>query len=336
MCLQQGFDGYLEKPIQGKALEKGVLQFLPGEIVEHVAGRYVEEDKVFLQRMVQKKRKKVIVTTESACDIPKELLEKYDIQMMYLYIKTEKGRFADTKEIDTESLPEYLAPDKVTVFVENGSIEEYEEFFGQMLTQAEQVIHIALSSHVSGGYRNAVAAAKCFDHVKVIDAEQVSCGLGMLVLHAAKMAAGGSGATQICTDIERVKTHIQTGYIFYGTNYLHKRGRIGKYAANLCNAFKLSPFMTVGQKSMVLAGLLYGSRENVWKKGIRKHLKKRKKVCTELVYIAHVGLSVSEQELIKDEIQRTIPVKRIIMQQASFVNACNIGMKTIGISYYSM
>ena len=87
---------------------------------------------------------------------------------------------------------------------------------------------------------------------------------------------------------------------------------------------------------MVLAGLLYGSRENVWKKGIRKHLKKRKKVCTELVYIAHVGLSVSEQELIKDEIQRTIPVKRIIMQQASFVNACNIGMKTIGISYYSM
>ncbi len=55
-------------------------------------------------------------------------------------------------------------------------------------------------------------------------AEQVSSGLGMLVLHAAKMAAGGSRASQICADIEKVKAHIQTGYIFAGTDYLHKRG----------------------------------------------------------------------------------------------------------------
>lgn len=78
--------------------------------------------------------------------------------------------------------------------------------------------------------------------------------------------------------------------------------------------------MVVGQKSMVLAGLFYGSHENVWKKGIRKHLKKRKKVCTDLLYIVHVGLSVNEQEMIKAEIHRIIPVKQIIMQQASSVS----------------
>ena len=336
MCLRQGFDGYLEKPIQSKALERGVLQFLPAEIVEHIENKYVEENGIIFKEMVQKKRKKVCITTECACDIPRELLEKYDIQLMYLYIRTPKGRFADTKEIDAGSISEFVAPDKITAFVENSTVEEYEAFFGQALTQAEQVIHIALSSHVADGYKNAVAAAKCFDHVKVIDGEQISCGLGMLVLHAAKLATEGRFASDICAEVERVKSHIQTGYIFLGTDYLYQKRRIGRFAASLCNTFKLQLFMAVGQKSMVCKALLRGNQETVWSKGIRKHFRKRKLVCTELIYVTHVGLSVSEQELIKAEIQKAIPAKRIIMQQTSFANACNAGIKTIGISYYKI
>ena len=43
-------------------------------------------------------------------DLPDSLIEKYDIGLMYLYIKTESGRFADTLEIssvDIRKIPHY-------------------------------------------------------------------------------------------------------------------------------------------------------------------------------------------------------------------------------------
>lgn len=336
MCLAQGFDGYLEKPIQGKALEQGVLQFLPGDIIEHIEHKSMEAEGISIQKFVQKKRKKVCITTECACDIPRELLDKYDIYLLYLYIRTPGGRFADTREIDASSLNEYLTPNGSTVFVENGTVEEYEEFFAHALTRAEQVIHISLAAGVSASYNCAVTAAKCFDHVQVIDSEQVSCGLALLVLHAAKMASDGYLAKDICEEIEKAKHHIRAGYILPRAEILYQRGRVSAFSAKLCRAFQLRPVLTVNQKKVTISRVLAGTREKAWKQGIRRQLRKRRRICADVIYVVHVNCNVSEQEWIKAEIQKIIPVKRIIMQQASFANACNCGPESIGISYYSI
>lgn len=336
MCLAQGFAGYLEKTIQGKALEQGVLQFLPGEIIEHIEHNSMEEEGISIQKFVQKKRKKVCITTECACDIPRELLDKYDIDLLYLYIRTPGGRFADTREIDASSLTEYLTPNGSTVFVENGTVEEYEEFFAHALTRAEQVIHISLATGISASYNCAVTAAKCFDHVQVIDSEQVSCGLALLVLHAAKMASDGYLAKDICEEIEKAKHHICAGYILPRAEILYQRGRVSAFSAKLCKAFQLRPVLTVNQKKVTISRVLAGTREKAWKQGIRRQLRKRRRICADVIYVVHVNCNVSEQEWIKAEIQKIIPVKRIIMQQASFANACNCGPESIGISYYSI
>ena len=80
MYYEEGFDGYVEKPIQGRVLENEVLRFIPDDIIEYREDESVSSEAVEpMQRLSQRKRKKIYITTDCTCDIPQELLDKYDI-----------------------------------------------------------------------------------------------------------------------------------------------------------------------------------------------------------------------------------------------------------------
>ena len=60
------------------------------------------------------------------------------------------------------------------------------------------------------------------------------------------------------------------------------------------------------------------------------------KINKDIVFVTHVGCSVKQQEFIKKEISKYVKFDRIIVQKASFTSACNVGMESIGISYYTI
>lgn len=335
--LEQGFDGYVEKPIQGKSLEVEIMQFLPADIVETMESD--DEAMVFadpIRKITSKKRKKLYITADCACDIPAELLEKYDIKLMYLYIKTPDGRFADTREIDADSLAQYISSDTSKAYAQSGTVEEYEEFFAQILTEAEQLIHISVASYTGVNHKNALAAAKCFDHVNVVDSGLSAGGMGMVTIYAAKMAKEGRSVTEICKTVEDMKNHVQMRLILPGTEIFSQNGRMGVLPARICKTFQLRPYVAMTPKKMRLVTVFSGSLEQVWKKAIRLCLFRKRKISTDVVYVTHVGCSVKQQEWLRQEICRRIPFERVIMQKASFTNACNAGLEAISISYYTL
>ena len=86
----------------------------------------------------------------------------------------------------------------------------------------------------------------------------------------------------------------------------------------------------------MLIGLFSGPLENCWKAGIRKHMRKKKKISRDVVFITHAGCSVKQQELVKNEILKHVPFEQVIIQKASFSSACASGIETIGVAYYSL
>ncbi|MBO5293335.1 MAG: DegV family EDD domain-containing protein [Lachnospiraceae bacterium] len=335
MYLEEGFDGYIEKPIMGEVLEAEILRLLPADLIEYQESGTVETGSQ-IQRISMRKRKKVYITTECSCDIPAELLEKYDIQLMYLYIKTPFGRFADTREIDSDSLNQYLSGDSSSAYAERATVEEYEEFFAERLTEADSVVHIAIGSCTGQSCQMAQTAAKGFDHVHVIDSGQISCGQGMLVLYAAKMALEGKGAEEICEEIERKKGAIQSCFIMPAADIFYQNGRTRSITAKACRVFHLHPMFKLHKKKVSIVALLGGSIEDAWRQGIRWHLKRKRRICRDAVFITYIGCTVKQQKYIRKEIKRCVPFAQVIMQKASFSSACNTGLQTIGIAYFSM
>ncbi len=339
-CLSEGFDGYVEKPIQGKLLEEEILKFLPPDIIEYQEvdenNHILREPEHFgrIQKLSRRRRKKVCITTDCTCDIPTELLEKYDVKVMYLYIKTPNGRFADTREIDSDSIEQYISSESSTAYGDKVSVEEYEEFFAEALTQADDVIHISLASRCGKSYGVACMAAKCFDHVHIIDSGQISCGQALLTLHASKMALEGKNAGEICDRLEKMVSNVHTRFIMPSADIFYNNGRTNAFVATVCRAFQLHPYAGMIQKKAAMRALLGGTIESAWRQGIYWMFHGKKNIDSEVVFITHVGCSVKQQEWIKREILKRVPFKEVIIQKASFTSACNVGIGSIGISYY--
>lgn len=336
LCRDYGFEGYLEKPIQAPKLEAEILKFLPEDIIEYRTDPGdAEEKEKKIQQLSRRNRKRIYITSDCVCDLPDELLEKYDIKLMYLYIKTEKGRFADTREIDSDSLSRYLSCTECRVHADSVSVEEYEEFFAEVLTEAEDVIHISMAAHAGKSYGVAVLAAKGFDHVHVIDSGQISGGEGLIALYAAKLALEGQGVGVICEEIERIKGRIETKFLMPGSRIFYQNGYTNIVTAKLCDALKLHPVLAMRQSRIIIIGVRKGNLERAWKRHIHAQLWWKRKIDTDVVIITHVGCTVKQQQMIREEVLKCVPFDKVIIQRGSFSNACNAGLGTIGIAYYA-
>lgn len=332
--MENGFDGYLEKPIQGTALEEEVLKFIPVDIIEYRLYQNDTGNETEIQRISRHKRKKVYITTDCVSDLPESLLEKYDIGMMYLYIKTESGRFADTREISSDNLIRYMTETTSNATADSVSVEEYEEFFAEVLTQAERVIHISMAKNAGKSYSVAVTAAQGFDHVHVIDSTQISCGQGLVALYAGKLAMEGNSAGEICEKVEKMKKRIESQYIMPSAKIFYQNGYTNATVAKICDLFQLHPVLKMSQSKLTIVGTRTGKLEGAWRRFIRWHLLRKRRINTDVIFISHVGCSVRQQDIIRNEALRRIPFKQVIMQRASVSTACNSGIGTIGFAYY--
>lgn len=328
------FDGFLEKPLQGSILEEEILRFLPDDIIEYQRTQGSDSE-IIIQHIDKAKRHKVYITTDCVCDLPKELLDKYDIGLIHLYIKTDRGRFADTKEIDSDDLTEYLRNPEITVQSESASVEEYENFFASILENAEEVIHISMSSGSNiSAYERAVTAAAGFDHVHVIDSGSVSCGQGLLVLSAVPLVAEGKSVDAICEQLEKNKGQIACGFMTPGADLLYRNAYTKRPVASLSRGFQLHPVLKMKHSRLTVVGMRGGKLDAAWKRFIRQELRKKKHINKEVVYVTHVGLNAGQQDLLRREILKHIAFERVIIQNASVSFACNTGIGTIGLTYY--
>ncbi len=331
---QLGFDGLLEKPVDAVRLENEVLKHIPDELIEY--RRDVEtgaKGEYFVSRL-SKRRKKVYVTSDGVCDLTPEFIDKYDIKLIDLYIKTEKGRFRDKKEIDIHNLSRYLSDENSTAFSLSPTVEDYERFFADALMEADNVIYISMASGSGHSYEYASEAAKGFAHVHVLDSGHISCGQGLVVLYAAKLASEGASVQEILKEVEAMKSKVKASYLLPSTRIFYQKGFTDKITANICDVFKLHPILGSHNNKITVLGVRAGKLEKVWKQFIRFRLRNSSRIDDRIVFVVHAGCTVRQQEMLLEEINRNMKFKQVVFTQASSASVCNAGLGSIGFAIY--
>lgn len=331
---QQGFDGILEKPIDAKRLEQEVLKHLPDALIEYCRDMDATTEGEYFVSRLSKRRKKIYIASDGICDLTPELVEKYDIKLIDLYIKTDTGRFRDTKEIDIHNLSRYLSDENSKADSLSPTVEDYEHFFANTLMEADEVIYISMASGTGNCFESASEAAKGFANVHVVDSGHISAGEALVVLHAAKLAAEGMSVQEIVTELEHIKNKIKASYIIPSTRIFYQKGFTDILTAKICDAFRLHPILGSFQNRITVLGVRFGKLENVWKKFIRFHLRNTSRVDDRIIYVIHAGCSVRQQEMIMSEINRNMRFKQVIFTQASAASVCNAGLGSIGFAIY--
>ena len=328
-----GFNGYLVKPVVGSDLEAEVYRHIPKSKIKVLDQNGIESTSTVSWLDGANRKRKIVITTESTCDLPQKLIQKYNIVVFAHKVKTEDGIFRDGIEIDTPGLLRYMEDKEKFISPVYPSVAEFEAFFAGVLANANNVIHLSLSGGLdSSSYRFAKEAAGSFDNVTVVDSRQISCGQGLMALVAARMAEAGMGVSEIVAALEtKFANLIRASFMIENLEYLARIGQKSAGYARFMNALMFHPISYMKKGKIVSRGLLFGSRERVWKKYINQSLSGFKPDHIVL-FVNYVGLSKKDIEWIRAEIEKKEHFDAIYFVQTSTVVAISTGPGSFGIS----
>ena len=329
--MDHGFQAYLAKPIHGSLLEATLVKLLPEELIENALAN--NNDAEIVQVLQSEKKKDIIVSTDSTCDLPKDLLAYYDIRVIPNYIITKDGRFRDNEELDANNLYQYLLDRQGEVSTEASSVDEYEEFFGNLLSEAEQIIHLSTTPVVSKNYQNASGAAQSFDNVRIVNAGSISAGLGMVVVKAGQLALKDKTVDEIIKEIGEYQNCIVTNFLIPSIDLIAKRYSLSPLARGLIKIFNFDICYSIKKERMIFKRFYSGYFNNAINQYVANNFKNRKNINKKRLYVIYSGYSNEERQAVLADIERYIHFDEIIVEKSSAVLTANTGSKFIGFSY---
>lgn len=330
-----GFDGYLAKPINAALLEASLLKYLPQELIEYNAKEDILdlEEEGGINQITGVRKRKIAITADCICDLPRELLEKYQIGLMYCYVHTKEGRFCDLFEVSSDSLLNYLQIEGNHAHSSTAEPSKYEYFFADTLGTAEHVIHITATTALSGAYPNALQASKSFDNVTVYDSSHISSGHGLMVLHAAELAEQGKSVEEICKALDKLKELVCSNFLVPSTDALYRNGKVSGIVHKLCNGLNLHPVLHMSQNELKLWKIEAGNMKRVRRRYVRKLLRHSRQIDTRILFLTYAGCSIRQLEEIVEEVERYVKFDKIIMQKASATVSSNCGVGVFGLMF---
>lgn len=328
----EGFKGYLPKPVNGALLEAAVMNILPQELVivgEEPAQTDIGKDVIVFD---EKTRDLLMITTDSVSDLPAELMEQMGICVCPSYILTEKGRFVCGRELDTDGLLNHMEQGGECVS-QAPQVEDYVNFFAEKLTEAQNIIHIAMAKDAGEEYEYAKEAARSFENVTVLDSGCLTSGQGLVALYAANMAVHNAPLGEIVEQVQEFKNRISCSFIVSNTGRLYLAGRIPKNIHILSETMMMHPVITLRKSRMTVSTLFTGSFVHVTGRYIRRVFKHPENIDKRILFITYVGMDSQSLENIQQTIQKYCSFERVYLLQASSSIASNCGAGTLALTF---
>ncbi|MBQ9021313.1 MAG: DegV family EDD domain-containing protein, partial [Eggerthellaceae bacterium] len=328
--IKQGFQAYLAKPIHGSLLEATLLQFLPPELIERTE---VQVDDNRVDVALSRHKQSIVVSVDSPCDLPDEMLEEYKLSLMPLYVVTEHGRFRDPEEIGSDNLFAYYETGS-RAYTEAAPVEEYEAFFGKLLNTAESVIHITISSKIGKSYETACQAAESFGNVHVVDSYTISSCIGLTAIYATKLIEEGKSVEEILEALDNYSYKVITNCLITSHESPIVQNYMPAPLRAFIRAFSLDPIMKVDRRGPGLGGFKGGYVTSASDKYIKSAMKRaNKRGNKDLLFLVYSGCTVDEQKRLLEAVEELSTFDQVILQKASATLAANAWLHSFGILY---
>lgn len=279
---------------------------------------------------------KIAVVTDSNSGITQAQGKELGITVLPMPFMIDGNEFFEDISLTQQEFYGKMEED-MDISTSQPSPESIVELWVALLEEYDGIVHIPMSSGLSGSCQTALMLAEEFDgRVQVVNNHRISVTQRQSALDALEMAGKGMDAVQIKEVLERTGSE-STIYITVDTlKYLKKGGRITPAAAALGTLLRLKPVLTIqGEKldafakartmkqakSMMISAIQH-DLETRWddKEGKKTHLE-----------IAHTNCEEAALQL-KEELLELFPDTDIHIDPLSLSVACHIGPGALAIA----
>ena len=212
------------------------------------------------------------------------------------------------------------------------------ELWDHLLETYDEIVHIPMSSGLSGSCETAMALAREYHgRVEVVNNQRISVTQRQSVMDAITLAGHGKTAREIREYLELTKMDSSI-YIMVDTlNYLKKGGRITPAAAALGTLLRLKPVLQIQGEKLDAYAKVRGKKQakramlkamkNDWETRFKEYVSNGE-MCLQAAYTGNL----EEAEEFKKEIQEVFPGVEIHMDPLSLSVACHIGYGALAVA----
>lgn len=272
--------------------------------------------------------------SDSTCDLSQEIIEKYDISIVPLYVTFDKDSYRDGVDIDTKKLYKTVKERDILPKTSSPTPSDFYKEFKKYVDLEKDIIYIGLSSEISSTIQNAKIAADQFENsnIYIIDSKNLSAGIGLLLLKANDYINEGLSTEEIVKKINRDIDKVRTSFIVDTFDYLHKGGRCNTIQSFIGGMFKIKPIIKVVDGKIIVGQKPRGKKKKALKVIINNIIKNKESIDLSRIIIGD-SMSYQDSLFFKNELQKNVSFDETIFINAGCVISSHCGENTTGVYY---
>lgn len=278
----------------------------------------------------------VQVLADSACDLTEDYLQEYNIKLLPLTVHLNDNEYEDGIDISPQNIYEAMREGKSPT-TSQVSPQTFKSVFTSFAEANKPLLYLGFSSELSGTFQTAKMMEQEVKEtypeapIHTIDTKCASIGYGLVVLHAAKMAANNAHIDEIVQATSDYATHMEHIFTVDDLEYLYRGGRVSKTAAFVGSLLKIKPILHVDDGKLIPLEKLRGSKK-VLNRMIALMEERGTDLKNQTIGISH-GDNLENAEKLASMIKEKFGTSHIIIEMVGSVIGAHSGPGTIAVFF---
>ena len=273
------------------------------------------------------------IISDSTCDLSAELIAKYNIDIVPLFVMKNDEEFEDGVTITSQQIFDHVAAGGSLCSTAARSMVYYQEVFAKYADSYDGIIHINIGSQFSSSYQNACLAAMEFDNVRCIDSNNLTTGQGLVVLKACELAPTAQSLDVLAEELVNYSQKIETSFLVDKLDYLAKGGRCSSAAALGANLLNLKPCIEVKDGKMTVVKKYRGSFAKCLSTYVKDRLADREDVERKTLFITQAVLPEDCHQAVMEAVETYGNFETVYETYTGCTVSCHCGPGTLGIIF---
>lgn len=284
--------------------------------------------------VAHQRKTRIALVTDSACDLPQEIIDEYQIHVVPFHVHFGNSLFLDKLSITPEQLYTMLRTRKDFPRSAQPNVKTIENLFSFLTSHYESILMVSISSGLSGVYKSSMSIAERLDKdkIRIIDSKNISVTQGLLVLRVAEVIEQGQTIEDIIRLTEdwipklKVLVDVQT------LEYFVRGGRVKPTKGFVAKILNIKPIISLDEEGKATNVGKSFSRRSSMKKILR--IIRRMSEEGEFWKYAIVHAQCRPRaELYAQEIREMIQMEPAYIIDVSPVLGVHTGIGSLGIAF---
>ena len=211
--------------------------------------------------------KSIKLVCDSLTDLPKDIIDKYNIDIVPLSVLFGDIEYIDGVDISKNDFYSLMRNNDILPKTSQATYSKFKEIFENNKGSYESILYIGGSSIASGTFQSAMLTISDMDNSNIyaFDTMNLSIGSAQFVLKAAKLIEDNKSIEEIVDTLHELRDNVKVLFSVDTLEYLQKGGRVSMAQASLGNLLNIKPILQVLDGTVMPHSKIRGKKQVISK-----------------------------------------------------------------------